>query len=77
MDVLSGQLGRRERRVYPSRVLRTLEFPVQTHAVAARSVHHTRISRMRPAYYLPLVLFVSSIVGGLAGLASQLPGPTL
>jgi len=50
---------------------------VQSHAVASRSVRYTRMSRMRPLYYLPIALFVTSIVGGLAVLASELPTPIL
>lgn len=46
-----------------------------SHTVVARSVRNTRISRMRPAFYLPLALFTSSIVGGLAVLAAELPTP--
>ena len=48
-----------------------------THAVASRSIRNTRISRMRPAFYIPLALFSLSIVGGLAVLAAELPAPVL
>jgi hypothetical protein len=43
--------------------------------VAARSSRYSRSTRVRPAFYLPLALFSISIVGGLAVLAAELPGP--
>lgn len=42
--------------------------------VHARSTR-SRAGRLRPAFYLPLVLFVTSIVGGLAVLAGELQLP--
>jgi hypothetical protein len=43
--------------------------------VSGRSSRHSRSSRMRPSFYLPLALFSVSIVGGLAVLAAELPPP--
>jgi hypothetical protein len=48
----------------------------QNTVVASRSVRYSRTSRMRPAFYLPLALFTTSIVGGLAVLAAELPAPS-
>jgi hypothetical protein len=49
-----------------------------TTLVTSRSARHPR-SRVRPAFYIPVVLFCTSIVGGLVVLATELPGvpPTL
>jgi hypothetical protein len=59
-----------------------LEFPVSQHSAVRHPVVHARSSRsregrLRPAYYLPLALFLTSIVGGLAVLAAELPAPLL
>lgn len=43
------------------------------HVVLARSSRNPRLTRVRPLFYLPLALFCTSIVGGLAVLATQLP----
>jgi hypothetical protein len=43
------------------------------HVVLARSSRNQRLTRVRPLFYLPLALFCTSIVGGLAVLATQLP----
>jgi len=43
------------------------------HVVVARSSHSPRLTPVRPLFFLPLALFCTSIVGGLAVLATQLP----
>ncbi len=43
------------------------------YAVLARSSRNSRLTRVRPLFYLPLALFCTSILGGLAVLAAQLP----
>ncbi len=43
------------------------------YAITARSSRNPRLTRVRPLFYLPLVLFCTSILGGLAVLAAQLP----
>jgi hypothetical protein len=47
-------------------------FPVP-YAIAARSSRNPRLTRVRPLFLLPLALFCTSIIGGLAVLATQLP----
>jgi multisubunit Na+/H+ antiporter MnhC subunit len=48
---------------------------VSQHTVIHARSTRSREGRLRPAYYLPLALFLTSIVGGLAVLAGELPGP--
>ena len=36
------------------------------HVVVSRSSRNPRLTRVRPLFYLPLALFCTSIVGGLA-----------
>ena len=43
------------------------------HVVVSRSSRSPRLTRVRPLFYLPLALFCTSIIGGLAVLATQLP----
>lgn len=43
------------------------------YVVVSRSSRSQRLTRIRPLFYLPLTLFCTSIVGGLAVLATQLP----
>ena len=43
------------------------------YVIVARSSRNPRQTRVRPLFYLPLALFCTSIVGGLAVLATQLP----
>ena len=43
------------------------------HLVVSRSSRSPRLTRVRPLFYLPLALFCTSIIGGLAVLAAQLP----
>jgi hypothetical protein len=43
------------------------------YATLARSSRNPRLTRVRPLFFLPLALFCTSIVGGLAVLATQLP----
>jgi hypothetical protein len=43
------------------------------HIVVSRSSRSPRVTRVRPLFYLPLALFCTSIIGGLAVLATQLP----
>ena len=45
---------------------------MSSHVVTARS-DRSRARGFRPIYYVPLVLFTASIVGGLAVLAAELP----
>jgi hypothetical protein len=44
-----------------------------SHVVISRSGRRQRLTRVRPLFYLPLALFCTSIIGGLAVLATQLP----
>ena len=44
-----------------------------TTLVTSRSARHPR-ARVRPVFYIPVVLFCTSIVGGLVVLAAELPG---
>ena len=45
--------------------------PTVIHARSTRSA----AGRLRPVFYVPLALFVSSIIGGLAVLVGELPTP--